>query len=476
MKSAYFKELERITFDDIKKKLNLDDKNVEELINSAEYNSRRIVKKYYNNKTERMEYSFDFVGIIMFKNCIVKCIPKYYTDIESNKDNILKKIIKVIKKYRNTQDDIVGFSNVNSDKELNYLSIICYILDDYLQYDLYSNDKSIYEMNGNGEIEWERTINDIQEYIVNGRPVYFDLITSEIVNNEGDYIRKIHKYVVGQCSKMLNEHGILDMLSYPLIEFSDAEELYDDTDFVINRITKELDTEFNSRKQELLRTLKLYFVHKQNYGEENYEGFVGTMDFNIVWEKICSSVLENKLENRTKNIKWIEDNYISKDDKGKKLKELIPYPVWKKDGCTESVKATTVKIDIISIIKENGLRYFIIWDAKYYNIKFTEDEIDDNPGVQDIIKQYVYNFVYKKFIKEQKFDKSYNILLFPSEDDTVSIEGKAEFEILQKKLEVDDILVMKMPVEIIFDLYLNNRIIDFKDIINYLPDRENFED
>ena len=52
----------------------------------------------------------------MFKNCIVKCIPKYYTDIESNKDNILKKIIKVIKKYRNTQDDIVGFSNVNSDK------------------------------------------------------------------------------------------------------------------------------------------------------------------------------------------------------------------------------------------------------------------------------------------------------------------------------------------------------------------------
>ena len=102
MKSAYFKELERITFDDIKKKLNLDDKNVEELINSAEYNSRRIVKKYYNNKTERMEYSFDFVGIIMFKNCIVKCIPKYYTDIESNKDNILKKIIKVIKKYRNT--------------------------------------------------------------------------------------------------------------------------------------------------------------------------------------------------------------------------------------------------------------------------------------------------------------------------------------------------------------------------------------
>lgn len=478
MKSAYFKELEKVTFEVIMDKLELSHEDTIELINSLEYNSRKIVKKYLDKKNGKVIYSFDFVGIIMYKNCIIKCIPKYYNNLyymkenDEDRDKILKKIIDVIRKYGIMQDDITGFSEADADKELNYLSVICYILDDYIQYGLYYNDKSVYELNGNGEIDWDRTINDTQEYIVNGKPVYFNLVTSEIVNNEDDYIRKVHKHVITQCSLMLKEHGILDILSYPFIEFDDAEELYDDTDFIIDRITKELNTEFNSRKQELLRMLKLYFIHKQNYGQDNYEGFAGTMDFNIVWEKICSAVLNNQLENRLGNIEGIENEYNKSYDLNKRLKDIIPYPFWKKDGCHKGVKASTVELDLISIIKEKGSRYFIIWDAKYYDIKFTEKEIDNNPGVQDIIKQYVYNFVYKSFIEEQKFDRSYNILLFPSEEDKMSVEGKAEFEILQKELKLDDILVMKMPAERIFDLYLNNKIIDFSSIINYLQNRD----
>lgn len=472
MKSAYFKELEKVTFEVIRDKLEISHEDTMELINSLEYNSRKIVKKYLDKKNGKIIYSFDFVGIIMYKNCIIKCIPKYYNNLYDMKENyedrdkILKKIIDVIRKYGIMQDDITGFSEVDADKELNYLSVICYILDDYIQYGLYYNDKSVYELNGNGEIDWDRTINETQEYIVNGKPVYFDLVTSEIINNEDDYIRKIHKYVITQCSCMLKEHGILDILSYPFIEFDDADELYDDTDLIIDRISKELNTEFNSRKQELLRMLKLYFIHRQSYGQENYEGFVGTMDFNIVWEKICSAVLNNQLENRLGNIEAIENKYNKSYDLNRRLKDIIPYPFWKKEGCNHGVQASdTIELDLVSIFKQKDLRYFIIWDAKYYNLELTENKVKNNPGVQDIIKQYVYNLVYKSLIEEQKFDFSYNILLLPYEGEEMYFEGIAEFGILKDTLGVKDILVMKMPADLIFDLYLNNKLIDFDLII-----------
>ena len=474
MKCAYFKELDKISFIDIKNKLDANDGEVKDLIETLKYNNRKIIIPYIDENEEDDDqsgkYSFNFVGIVIYKDFVIKCYPKYlneeYSDLE--KDEILKTIIQVLRKYGRSEKGVIGMSIEEQNKKFNFLSVIAFILTDFIDNGLYSNQNEIYEVNGEGEIDWDKTVNETTAFMVNKKPFYFDMITRNDINNEIDFFRQMHKYVITQCSRVLKQTGLTDILSLPLIEFDVDEFLFYDEEYVLNQIVKELNVQFVSRKQVVLKTLYSYFSRKQDYEKHSNMSLFGTMSFNLVWEKMCAFVLNNQLNNRIDRIDGIDKQTLTSGIAKEKLSALIPFPHWiPKEGMEYRKPKKTIQLDLISIFRKDAKRYFVIWDAKYYNLILTNEKLEHNPGVEDVIKQYIYYLVYADFIKNQSFDFSYNVLLFPSEDSDIKVIGKVDLEILRKALNVNEILLMKMPAKLIFDMYLQEECLNIGEKINF---------
>ena len=72
---------------------------------------------------------------------------------------------------------------------------------------------------------------------------------------------------------------------------------FGDRDYILERIQKELNIQFNTRNQILLKTLYAFVAQNRKLLDEN-DGIsmFGTNAFHAVWEAICSEVFDNKLK------------------------------------------------------------------------------------------------------------------------------------------------------------------------------------
>ncbi|MFD2212386.1 LlaJI family restriction endonuclease [Metabacillus endolithicus] len=489
MRSAYFRELEKVSFENIKSRLAASDEEVKDMIHTLEYNKRKVIRAYIFDESEEDSekeqndlYAFNFVGIAVYKDIVIKCYPKYlfqeYSNIE--KDETLKNVIQVLKKYGKSEKGIVGISTDNLKEEFNYLSVIDFIISDYLENGLYTSQKEVYEINGEGEIDWDKTVNETTAFLVSNNPYYFDMVTKINMHNEVDFFRQLHKYVITQCSTMLKRSGLSDILSLPIIKFETDDFQFYDNEHVLKQITKELNVQFISRKQLVLKSLYAYFSRKHDDEDSSNISLFGTMNFNLVWEKTCAFILNNQLNTKLKEIEAIDNHQIDVKIENKTLNQLIPYPVWipKNAKTAKDYKTArkTIQLDIVSIFRKQSKRYFVIWDAKYYNLLLSKERLEHNPGVEDVIKQYVYYLAYDDFIKKQKFDFSYNVLIFPSETSEIELIGKVDLDFLRQALNITDILLLKIPAKLIFELYLKDKLIDVDELVEKHLESNIFEE
>lgn len=91
----------------------------------------------------------------------------------------------------------------------------------------------------------------------------------------------------------------------------------------------------------------------------------GTNSFNLVWEKVCAEVFENKLDTPIRDLP-----VVIKDFKhSSRLIDLAEKPHWhgKNDSFSRDAKDTLIP-DIVSLNKVKDSYQFIIFDAKYYNL------------------------------------------------------------------------------------------------------------
>lgn len=59
---------------------------------------------------------------------------------------------------------------------------------------------------------------------------------------------------------------------------------------------KELNIQFNTRKQLVLKTLYSYIKHGEQLASVDGISFFGTNSFNLVWECVCKEILNNQLD------------------------------------------------------------------------------------------------------------------------------------------------------------------------------------
>lgn len=429
-----------------------------EILNKLDNNEEILNKLIKNNfiKEENEQYSFKYVGIIIIGNIVIKVYPKYVPDseTETNIKNHFKQVMKVIKKDKSSNKTKLE-NEESTDTSFNLLSLMLFFLEDYYENGLYTNMEDILEINGNGEIHWDRTINNYTPIINNNQPYYVEIETKSKMNNIYDYFRLLHEYIITECSKYLEKEELLDLFGLTPIELTDKTlKDFGEKTIILEKIRKELNIVFNTHKRKILQSMYSLLSEKNPFNQENYITTYGTTTFYNTWENICCNVFNDKRYKKLEKLKLptpLKNKYNPKME----LIEIIQKPIWNIDD-KQFLPNKTLIPDLITIHKDE----FIIFDAKYYVYKTKNNLIESQPGTESVTKQYLYELAYKEFIKDHKFTKIKNGFLFPKYTEGIEIKGYVELNMLSD-MSLQNIQIILLPVKEIYEHYLkNNKIIN----------------
>ena len=206
MKTFYLQEWRKYTkYDILENKLEGDKEAFEKLL------------KYAILDEKKGKFQVKFVGVIIVNEFVINCYPKYIPeDIDEPKDDF-KQVLKVIKKYRKLHENIDYQNEELEDLSYNQLSMMIFFLEDYYEMGIYTNTQKILQINGNGEIDWDRTVNYTYPLIKDNKPIQYVIgnvnfcgnvfkvnknvliprfETEELVDNTLKYIQKYFKLPV----------------------------------------------------------------------------------------------------------------------------------------------------------------------------------------------------------------------------------------------------------------------------------------
>lgn len=392
-------------------------------------------------------YVFTFVGVIVVAGRVLKCYPKYLLHAAHPKSE-LQQVLKVLEKY-NTKEQIVHMFNDSSENSsFNLLAVLLFLLQDYFENGVYNNTEEIVESNGSGEILWDKTINETFSLLSQNRPYYTDLQTRKRITDDFDYYKRLHECILTRASEELKEAELLDLFEITDIDLTDEKlDDFGEKEFILYRIEQELNIQFNTRKQLLLKTMYAYIDHGGSLYDTDCLSLFGTNSFNLVWEEICSDIMDNQLEVRLGALRLpisLRPGY----DRSTKLIELIEKPLWTATGKTAN---DTLIPDLITI---NGSEFFI-FDAKYYNAQLEKGSSPKGqPGIDSITKQYLYQLAYQRFISDHGFTSVKNCFLLPTENDEIEKRGEASMTMLSA-LGLQNIQVRFLPARTVYDFYLS---------------------
>jgi len=386
-------------------------------------------------KEESKGYKFSYVGLIIFKeeNIIkpIVILPKYLKNIDLTKADRVEKtkqLIKLFKRYSSENLSEEELETIGTDfnaNNFNIIALIDYLISDYIEYGLYFNEISDYELNGNGEINWQKTIEENTAYLSNNQVFYLDYFTSKSEFNEQDYIRNLHKYILNKCSEIIENIEIFEVLDFPKMDFLVDENLLENKNFMLKKIENEMQIQFSERKLRVLKAMHNFLEKEKSIESDDSLTLYGTKSFYNIWEKACGFILGNEYD---------------------KYKNLIAKPNWKAlNSFTDNLKDTLIP-DILRNIETT----FFIFDAKYYNIHFDKKGNLQGfpPGINDLVKQYAYELAFKETEKNIK-----NFFVIPSMKVDKKITGKVELDFFK---QLSPIYILELNPKQVFQKYIEN--------------------
>ena len=380
-------------------------------------------------------FYFKYVGILLISNVCMVVYPKYIKCIEEDYNTALhcrykkiKEILKVIERYQKEQQNIGNTKEaVNS---FNFLGYIKKAFEYYHQYGVYQNQKNEILLNEDGIILWEKTINEVDAFIKDNRPVYVDVYVNKSNTDILNICTKIHKSILGECTNYIKEIGVV--LGLETIDVYEAAlEDIGSIDYLIHCVKQELKIQFVTFKIEQLKLMLEYLERKAKHTMEDPISFYGTNNFYAIWEGVCAAALDNSLPKTLDELgltaRDIPGLHVTKKTL---LKEIIEKPQWHVYNSEIIYLAPKTLIPDIVVIKDRKLS---IYDPKYYRIRLNESGAVNYPGVGDVSKQFLYEKAYANLIKDNGLVLQENAFLFPSDEDDDEELGSAVFPILSKE-------------------------------------------
>lgn len=475
-----------------KKQFDLNELNEEE-ISKKEEEDPSIVNS--NDKG----FFFRFVGVVYIDDCVLKIYPKYIDlngkeipspyDFENADESVqdeihnhLKKVLRVIKRI--TKDSqAVSLNNENKEK-FNHIGMQIFLLEDYYKNGIYQNIENIIETNGEGEIDWDKTINETTAIIKNKKPYYVELQTINTRSNEFDYFKLLHESILSECSKSLRDTDLLEYLGMIPCELTGMDlSTFGDTNYIKYRLQQEIRTQFITRKRNQLISLLTYITEETSKHYSNTLKLYGSYHFEHVWEVVCKAVfddlynneyrIDNSVLKTSPSLNQLLDAGIIKKDTvpdrtnpKNNLKDLIEKVEWNMNGISCSPDGNLTP-DLICIDEQEN---FYVLDAKYYIVKVNEEtkQIQNNPGIQDVLKQFAYERAYSDFLKDYLFTHTLNAFVMPSKFSDWSKEkgqisfnkGFVNYKLMQNSSyeNLGPIQVLETVPDFLFENYLQNKV------------------
>lgn len=483
MNRNFFRESKPYTLAEIAQRL---DENDVMKVKKALHN-----QKYVSANADG-RYSFSYVGVLIASDYIFKCFPKYVPDaINEGLYDKFKTIMRVIKKLDKEPSEL--FWGINENQEAySFLQLATSLLEDYYANSLYISHHEYIEEDGDGEVLWEETANEIMPLVKNKRFIYTSYFSLDVDVDESDFVQAIQRVILTECSRQLQERDILDILDLSAVHITNGTlRDFGEPEYIVSQLEKELLIQNVTRKQNVLRLLIAYI--RAVYMDHDINGlyhaasntYYGTELFWPIWEQVCQSVFSSNLEKGVK----IADLPLSNSyrasapymgEKDLSLLEIVEKPKWTKNRKYSAgivVPADSFKPDLICIYRADESTdetdmsnyTFSILDAKYYafdmeeyiasdgtrKTRFTADST--HPGLEDITKQLLYQEAYRDFISAQGYGNVRNLFLIPNDGDTFAF-GKIEYDLIQTMVhpKLADIVVMKLDADKLYEEFLND--------------------
>ncbi|PWJ42661.1 LlaJI family restriction endonuclease [Sediminitomix flava] len=399
-----------------------------------------MAKGILQEAKEKGKLKFKYVGLITAKNIIISVLPKYAQNWATEEEIQLehtKLIIASLQQYaKNYLLQLEGEEFLHEDHDLyNEAATASWLLDDFITHGLWDEQRETLVYNGDGEINWERTIELTDPIFHKGQPYYVDTITHYKERLEDSIIQQLHQWAVSYCAdKYADLLGIGVMVEE---KYHVEKERLGEDDYLLNIIDRELHSVFQDRSIQLLKRIKLLISHQSEQSEDLLSLF-GTKKFDSIWESACKAAFK--------------DQHI--------LQDKIEKPVWHDTHGNDIKEARKHQPDIL----HEGNDFLLVLDAKYYALKRGstsegKETLTGQPGIADVTKQIVYQ---KYFEQEYNDKKILNCFLFPnlaSEAEEMEYIGWVDLPILIFK--EDKILNITLCPKKLFKFYLGTSSHDY---------------
>ncbi len=397
------------------------------------------------------EVVFSFVGVVECCGVVVKCLPKYVkTEDEESRMQALKCALRAIERYHSEHDDSKSATAGPVARISNRLALAWRLVKDYFLNGLYSREREERVLLGQGEVDWETTINTSLCVIQKDRPCYFDYYTTDTFRDDADYITRLHACIITECSEELKRCELDQLLDLQTPCLSQNLRMDFGTDaFICQRLRQELCASFSSQKQELLRNL-LSWVDENTPGTEKDLQMFGTSSFHAVWEDACKVVFDSHRAAPLKDLEKHLGRALHEDFRARSmfsLETLMPKPRWMRKDQVSPDDASTLRPDFLRV--EAG--YFVILDAKYYDVSWGDTGISGQPGIGDVLKQFAYKKAYEDFCIAHDL-KPLNAFVFPTGEDTSALVGTVTLDIFPE----DHIHVIMLSAPTLLNHYVNH--------------------
>lgn len=398
---------------------------------------------------------FNFCGLVLIDDILIRCYPKYIRKGDGKKEFPL--ILRALKRYEKHRRQQINFS-ARGFGGSNRLELMLAILDDYSRHGLYVKKELRFELNGEGETDWQRTLeryNPVFLKNAGGAALYMERDTVRLQSDEENFFRQLHMAVLNECSDTVKKLE-LDSLFPVRVHFqAGGIRQLGGREYILRRLQNEYRTQYAERRKEILKLLIMY-LDKKAAGGKGAMLFYGTNAMNLVWEKALAETLVNVLPEKVKNIAGLDP--VKRQQYGKKnnrLIDLIEKPCWQMADSGKEFLTDTLKPDTIAITDGQ----FIIYYAKYYVPKVASSAITRQPGLESVTKQFLYQMAYADFLAYFDIKKVRNVFLIPKESTAEGISkklAKVKFNLLGKYTG-NDIDVIELDAAKVWQAYAEGK-------------------
>ena len=296
-----------------------------------------------------------FVGIRSDGAQIKVCFPLGYqlglTGDDQKKD--IQLLIRVLSRFSGKKEKSLPQGPVHDPETVNFpIQAYLTVLNEFYSRGYYTENETVYKLNGNGRIHWPRTIKTQRAYPQDGSWIYLTAIAQESRVDSSNYLTKINEFCVEEAYKKI---GFLFAASMP----RRAAIPFDEKRFLTALMDK-LHRENNDKNKALFSSMidMIQYLGKKG-GNANF--FFGTNRFEYVWERL------------------IDFNFGISDKR-----KYYPHTFWDLGSGSKHTNSA-LEPDTVMIA---GDKVFIL-DAKYYRFGDSADPKDLPPSTS-INKQITY--------------------------------------------------------------------------------------